>query len=59
LAERFLHVQVSEVARAILRVGTLGVGALPASAHAFKAGESGKQFTVVGNAGLLALAEGA
>jgi hypothetical protein len=39
-------------------VGTLGAGALPASAQAFKAGESKQQFTVVGNAGLVALAEG-
>jgi hypothetical protein len=43
----------------MLRAGTIGAASLPASAQALKAGETGKPFTVIGNAGLLALAKGA
>jgi hypothetical protein len=43
----------------MLRAGTIGAGALPASAQALQTGETGKQFTVIGNAGLLTLAKGA
>jgi hypothetical protein len=41
------------------RAGTIGASALPASAQALKTGETGKQFTVIGNPGLLALAKDA
>jgi hypothetical protein len=37
--------------------GKLGSGALPASTHAKKIGKEGEQFTLIDNAGAVALAK--
>jgi hypothetical protein len=49
--------QVSELGKAIARVGITGSNGLPASAQATQAGAEGARFTVIANTGALNLAK--
>ena len=51
------HDQVANLGKAIATAGILGSQALPAEARASKETHEGATFTVIGNAGALALAK--
>ncbi|RDB18567.1 Oxidoreductase HTATIP2 [Hypsizygus marmoreus] len=51
------QIQISTLAKSVVAAGKLGSAALPAAAKAAKAGKADAQFTLIDNAGALALAK--